>query len=57
MKVSDSDSEHRKVSKRQQCFKFVVGSNFEEYCNFCRKVVWVVAVAICCYFMVDQVSF
>ena len=34
----------------------MVGSNFEEYCNTLRKVVWVSAVAACCYFMVDQVK-
>ena len=51
----DAENERSRRATLSRCFHGVVGHNFEEYVSTLRKVIWLAAVSVCCYFMIYQV--
>ena len=51
------DEKEPKKSKFKKLVRYVFGETLEEIFGTLRKIVWFIAVVVCCFFMVSQVSF
>ena len=50
-----NDDEKKNESKTRRCLRYVFGDTLEEIFCAIRKIIWAIAVVVCCFFMVSQV--
>lgn len=54
--MEDEEDPSRELPKVRTCLKVVCGDSFEAVFGSIRRMVWVMAVVICCFFMISQMS-
>ncbi len=54
---SELNSAKTKSLRRRllRCFHLAFGNSFRDYFASARRIVWIAAVGVCCYFMIKQV--
>ena len=50
------EKDGKEVSKLKRGLTYFFGSTFEEIRGTFRKIVWAIAVVVCCHFMISQVN-